>query len=231
MADSPGNPGNAGKPPNDGAVRNVGRRRLLRAGISTAPVVMTVLSRPVLAANGICQSPSGFTSGNVSNMGMGPGCTGKSISYWRDNPSLWPAPYIPTDVIGTPVSSTGGKKDKKDKKGTGTGGTVATVHATLFVGVFSPDLNPADSTFLDVLMNLQMSPDIGQRYVARLCVATVLNIAAGFVPSTVLTTITVQHIWKEYATNNYGFFHPGTINGAKWNEAEIIDYLLTTMPG
>lgn len=75
MTDSPGNPGNAGEPPNGGAVRSPGRRRLLQAGASAAPVIMTVVSRPVLAVQ--CDSPSGFTSLNVSHPGPGM-CSGQS---------------------------------------------------------------------------------------------------------------------------------------------------------
>jgi hypothetical protein len=73
MTDSPGNPDKAGAPRNDGTVRNAGRRHLLRAGMATAPVVMTVASRPVLAL--VCDSPSGFTSLNVSHPGHDV-CTG-----------------------------------------------------------------------------------------------------------------------------------------------------------
>lgn len=74
MTDSPGNPDNAGASRNGGTVRNAGRRQLLRAGMATAPVVMTVASRPVLAL--VCDSPSGFTSLNVSHPGHDV-CSGK----------------------------------------------------------------------------------------------------------------------------------------------------------
>jgi len=74
MTDSPGNRDKAGTP-NGGAVRSPGRRRLLQAGASAAPVIMTVVSRPVLAVH--CDSPSGFTSLNVSHPGPG-NCIGAS---------------------------------------------------------------------------------------------------------------------------------------------------------
>ena len=87
MIDSPRNPGKAGEPPNTRAVPSPGRRRLLQAGISAAPVIMTVASRPVLAA-GNCQSPSGFVSGNASNQGTTV-CTGRTPAYWAGQ-STWP---------------------------------------------------------------------------------------------------------------------------------------------
>ena len=89
MADSPRNPGNAGERSSVRAVGSAGRRRLLQAGISAAPVVMTVLSRPVLAQPGNCQSPSGFVSGNASNPGMNM-CYGKAPTYWVTQ-TPWPA--------------------------------------------------------------------------------------------------------------------------------------------
>jgi len=89
MADSPRNPGNAGERSSVRAVGSAGRRRLLQAGISAAPVVMTVLSRPVLAQAGNCQSPSGFVSGNASNPGMNM-CYGKAPTYWVTQ-TPWPA--------------------------------------------------------------------------------------------------------------------------------------------
>jgi len=93
MADSPRNPGKAGERSSVRTVGSAGRRRLLQAGISTAPVVMTVLSRPVLAQAGNCQSPSGFVSGNASNPGMNM-CTGRTPSYWVTQGQYqngWPA--------------------------------------------------------------------------------------------------------------------------------------------
>jgi len=93
MTDSPKVPHSAGMKPDVLEVGSAGRRRLLQAGISTAPVIMTVLSRPVLAQAGNCQSPSGFVSGNASNPGMNM-CSGFTPAYWvtqGQTPNGWPA--------------------------------------------------------------------------------------------------------------------------------------------
>ena len=203
MTDSPRNPGNPSGPSDVGAVPNVGRRRLLQAGISTAPVLMTVVSRPVLAG-GICQSPSGFVSGNVSNIGMGPACTGLLPADWPSAPS-WPGSYVKGDLSGNP----------------------GTLFADAALGL-RPDFAGANSgkSMLYWLDPSHGGP--GTPYnVARLCIASLLNVAGGRVP--VLTKAIIQHLWNEYATNNYYHFHPGSITGAVWNEAEIIEYLNTTM--
>jgi hypothetical protein len=69
---------------------------LLQAGIAATPVVMTVVSRPVLA-NGTgtptqCQAPSGFVSGNTSSPG-GDVCAGRTPGYWKTHQSAWPSGY------------------------------------------------------------------------------------------------------------------------------------------
>ena len=83
MIDSPNSPGQADKPSNGGSVRSASRRRLLQAGISAAPVAMTVASRPVLATTnppGTCPAPSGFIStATISGPPGGP-CAGLSPS-------------------------------------------------------------------------------------------------------------------------------------------------------
>ena len=200
MADSPRNQGNTDATSDAAVVRNAGRRRLLQTGIAAAPVIMTVLSRPVLAQTGVCQAPSGFVSGNASNMAHAPVCMGQGIAFWIDYQSNpWPPGYIPVTVAGTPPQN-----------------------ATKFSDKFSPDLNPPGLTLLEVLK----TTNSGAPYVARLCVATLLNVEAGWIPPTVLSVPGVQHIWNEYAT--FGVYHP-TLT-AVWSEQEIIAYLQTLMP-
>ena len=196
MADSPRKLGNGGTASDLGAIRSAGRRRLLQAAVSTAPVVMTVLSRPVLATGGFCQSPSGFVSGNASNPGLAI-CQGRTPDYWATNPN-WPSPY----QVGT----------------------------TLFSGVFTPDLVPNGMTFQAVL---EMDPTTsGPVRIARLCVAAALNVAGGesVIPSSIYTLPTIKDLWTEFASSfPPGVFHPTTPTGPTWDEAEIIDWLSTTM--
>src|SRR5271169_804135 len=78
------------------------RRRLLQGGLAAGPVLMTLVSRPVLAQQ--CQTPSGFCSGNASvAAGAGSICTGRTPGYWKQAQwfGSWKLPYYPTTVGGT----------------------------------------------------------------------------------------------------------------------------------
>src|SRR6266571_6753426 len=75
-----------------------GRRRLLQGGLAAGPVLMTLVSRPVLAQQaGLCTTPSGFVSANASTAGRGVICAGHTPAFWANsqNFSLWPAGYNP----------------------------------------------------------------------------------------------------------------------------------------
>lgn len=75
------------------------RRRLLKAGVSAAPIVLTLASRPVLAWH--CKPPSAFASANLSHrtQQQWPDENTKYISDWI-NASSWPSPYVKTDIKG-----------------------------------------------------------------------------------------------------------------------------------
>lgn len=173
------------------------RRRLLQGGLAAAPVLMTLISRPVLAQQ--CQTPSGFCSGNASvAVGAGPICAGRTPGYWKQ--SQWfgswkQPPYYPTTV--------GGHSGHK---------------ATLFDAVFTPHYH--GKTLLDVLEMGGGPPD----NVARHVVAALLNAAAGWTPT--LTVAMVRGIWNEYITK--GYFEPTA--GVHWGDAQIVSYLVSTMP-
>src|SRR5436305_15283225 len=74
------------------------RRRLLPGGLGVAPVLMTLVSRPVLAVTsaGQCTTPSGFVSANASTAGHGVICTGHTPAFWANpqNFSACPAGNI-----------------------------------------------------------------------------------------------------------------------------------------
>jgi len=70
--------------------RSADRRRWLKAGLSTPPVLMTVASRPVLAST--CVPPSAYVSLGASAPGTHADCTGYGPDTWVGN-SSWPSPY------------------------------------------------------------------------------------------------------------------------------------------
>ncbi len=66
------------------------RRRVIRGIAGTAPVLLTVASRPALGA--AC-TPSGFLSGNLSHHHDKGVCNGRSPGYWKT--------HFPMTEIGT----------------------------------------------------------------------------------------------------------------------------------
>ena len=74
-----------------------GRRRFIKMAIVTAPVILTVASRPVWARN--C-SLSGQLSGNLSGPDdcFGEGC---SPGFWKNHKSKWHLAYLPGKLFYT----------------------------------------------------------------------------------------------------------------------------------
>src|ERR1700680_4906585 len=70
------------------------RRRFLQGGLAAAPVLMTLVSRPVLAQH--CTTPSGYVSLNASTAGRGVACTGYQPEHWLSNPDQWKSTHYHT---------------------------------------------------------------------------------------------------------------------------------------
>ena len=175
------------------------RRRLLQGGLAAAPVLMTLVSRPVLAQN-ICTTPSGFVSINASHPGAAR-CSGGFPSYWVNYQAHpWPSPYYPTKV-------------------TGPGGH----NPTDFKDVFKPNLT-SNPSLLEVLQGNAGARVSTTDVVAQYVSAALLNAASGSL-TPVLTVSLVLDIWSEFA--NTQRFTPSS--GASWDANEIVDYLKTTM--
>jgi len=212
MSDPKKTPSSIDPPRPVGAEPMPSRRRLLQGGMAAAPVLMTLASRPVLAAT--CQSPSGYVSANASNAGRAVACLGHIPSWWADpqNFGQWPAGY-------KPQSSTrfGGLQGyKPESPPTRFGGPQ---------GVFSISPYNAGTTLLEVVSGQINSGNPTTDKIARLIVATLLNTAAGLVP--VLSVAAVKDMWNEFARSGYLTYSPSS--GASWNAVELIDYLSTTM--
>jgi hypothetical protein len=74
------------------------RRRFGMAGVAASGILLTLASRPVLGAEVLCKSPSGWLSGNNSIHGPAPVCTGVSPGYWK-NHTTWPIPNRDTALF------------------------------------------------------------------------------------------------------------------------------------
>lgn len=184
------------------------RRRLVGGGLGAAPLLMTLVSRPVLGQE-TCLSASAHLSGPTSHPHEQQVCSGGSPTYWSQNLDEWPSPYQATT-------------DAEASAALGSSSTLLATTAntaTLFAATFSPSPYPPETTYLAVLNMSGPSNDV-----ARHLVAAQLNVAKGWTP--VLDAGRIQEIWLEYTGK--GYFEPTA--GVKWYEAEIVAYLesLTT---
>ena len=167
-------------PPAPDSDLSTGRRRLLQGGLGAAPVLMTLVSRPVLAQRtGLCTSPSGFVSLNASNAGRNVACTGRSPTFWAGGSQAgnqWPFPYQSLQPRPN----------------------------TPFNTVFAPYQPYASKSLLDVVKFPAGSaaPDS----VARDIVASYLNALANLTPP--LSPVVVKDIWAEFIQT--GFFSPSS---------------------
>lgn len=76
---------------------NLSRRKFAKAGLISAPVLMTLASRPALGAYQC--SVSGAISGNLSNIDDSISCGSKSPGWWKNNAdSIWLAAGYTRDV-------------------------------------------------------------------------------------------------------------------------------------
>ena len=112
IARQPNTPPHGGAPDDSARLPSADRRRWLKAGLSTTPVLMTVVSRPVLAQPGV--PPSAYVSLGASAPGMYGDCNGYGPETWSSSTGSWPNTYEPNqpfkkyftnDLAGSPKLS------------------------------------------------------------------------------------------------------------------------------
>ncbi|MBN9423583.1 MAG: hypothetical protein J0I91_14060 [Candidatus Accumulibacter sp.] len=197
-------------PPPDpqGAPGKITRRRLLKGGLASAPVLMTIANRPAIAGGlpGVCKTPSAFGSINASPHGQADvTCSGRTPGYWKQSQwfSQWQAPCYPTDVLPVPP---GHYATKFHSSTTGFNGSIF-----------------GTKTMLQVLG----TGGGGAFAVGRHIAAALLNALAGLTP--VLSVGTVRNIWNSYINN--GYYIPISSSPAiKWYADDIVTYLKSTQP-
>ena len=186
---------------------DVSRRKFTGAGLGVS-AIFTLASQPVLATGGICKSPSGFQSGNLSQRGTPVTCIGRTPGYWGTHPADWPLPYKP----GTCKIMVNGtcKEWKSD----------GTYFHPLFAGSKFKNTDGSSKTLMQVIW-LGGNGDPYQ--LGAHIAAALLNAKKGWTP--VLSEAAVINIWNEYAAK--GYFEPTA--GVQWNAEQIVNYLKTTM--
>lgn len=154
----------------------IARRRLLRGGLSVAPVLMAAAPRSVMAGGpGACVPASSFASINASRPDLQFTCAGRTPGYWKQEQwfGKWPAPYLPVAKGG--------------------------FNATTFNSVFGSGYS-ANKTLLAVLA--QEGNLANRDALARHIVAALLNAASGKTPG-VLDVGRVKGIWSEFVAKGY----------------------------
>ena len=204
------------------------RRRLTGAGLAGSGVLLTLASRPVLAQGGICLSPSGFQSGNLSrpNQGNTP-CAGRTPGYWGEKNSIDKGDWAAAGSIPGVCDSQSGNCDLLGWHDTDK------VIATKFCSVFAcggalaiyrnvPGLYPTKKMSLMQVMHLDGSQDPFQ-FGAHM-VAAYLNARSG--KNSTPSASVVLKIATDIATT--GSYSPAA--GIFWTREQVVTYLKTTMP-
>jgi len=181
------------------------RRHFTKSGLAASGVILTLASRPVLANFGVCKSPSGFMSGNVSAAGNPLFCDGGSPGYWMNHPSEWLG-YEPGEYRSS------GRSQSTNRLENWVGGTK-------FSEAFAGSLYFEDLSIMQVLwMNGGQDPfQIGGH-----CVAALLNAAAGKTPPLDVTRVVDMFLEWEMG----GTFAPTA--GVEWDATEIVSYIQST---
>lgn len=197
-------PADTTQPAMHAQVPNPSRRRFNRAGVGASAVILTLASGSVLA-QGVCKSPSGFESGNVSGGGSRqPRCAGFTPQVWlergisQDLPALrvtFASVFSPVSSgsAGKPVAGASGSNDTNQ-------GEVALAAATLF----------------QVLGGDTGSPVLKSLVAAYLNFSQLLNDFP--------TDIEIRQIYQEWTAK--GTYTP--MAGVTWGPSKIVDYLTAT---
>lgn len=157
----------------------IARRRLLRGGLSVAPVLMAAAPRSVMAgAPGACVPASSFASMNASRPVLQFTCSGRTPGFWKQPDKFveWPGGYVPNGVAPTMFDAKAG-------------------------GAAYPG-----KTMVDVLSLPGNS--VGRDAVARHIAAALLNAAKGWTPSPAFGESFIKSVWAQFIATGSGYYVP-----------------------
>jgi hypothetical protein len=193
------------QPATHAQVPNPSRRRFNRAGAGASAVILTLASGSVLA-QGVCKSPSGFESGNVSGGGSRqPRCAGFTPQVWleRGISQDLPALRVTFASVFSPVSNSA----SVGKPIAGASGSTATNQGNVKLDV---------ATLFQVLGGDAAAP------VLKSLVAAYLNFSQQL--NDFPTDIEIRQIYQEWTAK--GTYTP--MAGVTWGPSKIVDYLTAT---
>ena len=203
------------------------RRRLTGAALAGSGVLLTLASRPVLA-NGVCLSPSGFQSGNLSRPSLGNlPCSGRTPGYWGEKNSIRRGDWAAASSEPGKCTSNSGNCSLTEWHDAN--GNIATKFCDVFpcsgqlaIYQYVPDSFPAKKMSLMQVIHLNGSQDPYQ--LGAHLVAAYLNAKSGknLMPSVPV----VLAIASSLASSPT--YSPAP--GVTWNSEQVVRYLKTTMP-
>jgi hypothetical protein len=161
--------------------RGAARRRFARAGLGATGVILTLASKPGMAATG-CSSASGFESGPSASHSPSSTCEGRSPGFWKNKKGEWLGAYTSPNAKFGDVF---------------TGASPALAGLTL-LEVLDPPKEVKKG-------GVDVDPD----NVARHLIASLLNARSQRV--TQLPEREVFEIWKQYAATRTYSPRPGVI--------------------
>lgn len=149
--------------------RGATRRRLAKAGVGAAGVLLTLDSRAAMSPM-ICKSPSGALSGGLSSNynNAATTCEGLSPGYWLNHTSSWP---VSNQIMFVSVFEVPGDKN-------------ACTPETL-----------NQSYQCSTMLNLLSPHDFDRYNLGRHLVATYLNVMSGKI--SFLSVATLQKMWSD----------------------------------
>lgn len=188
--------------------KSASRRRLLQAGLSATPAILTIVSEPVRAFNGTaalpCRSASAFASvaaaqhaGAVTSASPQQSCLGLSPASWNS-----------LSASGWPVAQ-------------------GTLFSSVFAGGYTLRGN-ASPTFKDIL-NLDATTKnfTAQELMARNFVAAYLNLQSAKTPDAVVNLTQLTSMWQLAVAGSY---RP-TATAAVWTTTDINNWFAQTFAG
>ncbi|WP_417070319.1 hypothetical protein [Niveibacterium terrae] len=171
------------------------RRKILVAGGTIAPIVLTLVSRPVLGNGGQCISPSATLSTSLSHKEQKIGtCSGKSPGYWMNHPGDWP---ISTSTTFYSIFVAKGP-----------------THFYRTVGV-----SEVPMTMLEVL---QANGTVDPQQMGAYFTAAYLAILKGWISPRALDQAKLIAMWTDWAST--GYYHPYA-GSTGWDAGQIKSYL------
>lgn len=179
------------------------RRRLIKGGLSSAPFLITLASKPVLATT--CYSPSETLSGAISHKGPDTIlCSGRSPGVWREL-----AEGNAQAKLSWPILPS------------------AAFHGTFNSGPqasFFKNVNGQIQS-LTMLEVMQLTGGGDPSKIGFHVIGAYLNILSGLISPLALTTPKLIQMWNEWVAT--GYFTPYA-GAAKWNADQIVSYLKST---